>query len=106
MVELLRVEEGTEPASFRLIGELDVSNVDGLRLRLLRALTEAGRLTLDTRGLDFVGVDGVRLLVELGEEATTRGTTVKVLNCSSMLTNLLRITVPHGIRGVHVEEVS
>jgi anti-anti-sigma factor len=105
-VELVRVEEGTAPETFRLVGELDISNVAGVRGRLLHELRRVGNLTLDVKELHFIGVDGLRMLMELGEEGERRGTSITLLNCSSMLRRLLDVMVADGIPGVDVRTSS
>jgi anti-anti-sigma factor len=101
-VELLRVEEGESPASFRLIGELDLSNVPQLQARLVEKLRQARKLTLETSDLTFMDSQGLRMLIGLGTEATELGTTVIVLNPSTQVRQLLDLTVPTGIPGVEI----
>jgi anti-anti-sigma factor len=103
-MQLLRLEEGPGPASFRLIGELDISNAAQVTDRLLEELRGAGRLTLDTTELAFVDAQGLHMLSRLGRQAEESGTTVTVINCSSLLKRVLEIAVPTGIPGVHVIE--
>jgi anti-anti-sigma factor len=100
-VELLRVEEGDSPASFRLIGELDLSNVPQLQARFLEKLRQARKLTLDTSDVTFMDSQGLRMLIELGSGATELGTTV-ILKPSTQVRQLLELAVPTGIPGVQV----
>jgi anti-anti-sigma factor len=104
VADLLRIEEGEEPGSFLLVGELDISNAPQLAERLKNELRRAGRLTLDMRGLSFMDGQGLRLLIDLGMEASQRGAAVTVLNCSPQVRRLLDISVPHGIPGVEMVE--
>jgi anti-anti-sigma factor len=103
-MELLRLEEGQDPASFRLIGELDSSNVSQVTTRLQDELREADQLTLETSDLTFMGSQGLNMLIDLGKEAIERGTSVTVMNCSRQVKRLLEVAVPAGIPGVNVVE--
>jgi anti-anti-sigma factor len=100
-VELLRLEEGEGP-SLRLVGELDASNAPHVTARLQDRLRRVGELTLDTRDLNFMDAQGIRMLMKLGKEATERGTPVMVVNCSRAVSRLLEVAVPAGIPGVEI----
>jgi anti-anti-sigma factor len=100
--ELLRLEKGDKPASFRLVGELDMSTVPVAQERLRDELRRAGDLTLDTAELGFIDAQGLRMLIVLGEEAVSAATVVRVVNCSPQLNRLLEVAVPNGIPGVQI----
>ena len=104
MSDLLRLERFGDDASFRLVGELDISTVPGVTERLLRELSLARRLTLDTRDLRFMDSQGLRMLILLGREASALGTTVTVLNSSDAVRRLLELSIPNGIPGVEILE--
>jgi anti-anti-sigma factor len=104
VADLLRIEEGEEPGSFVLVGELDISNAPQLAERFKNELRRAGRLTLDTRGLSFMDSQGLRLLIDLGVEASQRDAAVTVLNCPPQVRRLLDISIPDGIPGVEIVE--
>lgn len=104
-MDLLRLEEGEGPASFRLIGELDVSNAPQVTARLREELDRADQLSLDVSELTFMDSQGLRMLIELGGEAIQRGTTVRVVNSSIQVKQLLRVAVPTGIPGVEIVNV-
>jgi anti-anti-sigma factor len=101
-VEVFRLERGDTPAFFHLIGELDLSNVEEVRAQLEEELERSDGLTLDTAKLRFMDSQGLRMLIDLGEQAHHQGSTVKVVNCSGQLRRLLEIAVPSGIPGVEV----
>jgi anti-anti-sigma factor len=103
-VELLRLEQAEDPASFRLIGELDSSNVHQVTDRLQEELRRANQLTLDTSDLTFMDSQGLRMLIELGAEAIQRDTSVTVLNCSRQVKRLLGVAISTGIPGVNIVE--
>jgi anti-anti-sigma factor len=102
-VELLRVEKGEGPASFRLIGELDSSNVPQVTTRLQGELRRADQLTLDASDMTFMDGRGLRMLIELGKEAVQKGTSVTLINSSRQVKRLLDVVVPTGIPGVEIE---
>jgi anti-anti-sigma factor len=103
-MELLRLEKGEGSASFRLIGELDTSNVPQVTARLQDELRGTDQLTLDTSDLTFMDSQAVRMLIELGMEAAQRGTSVTLINSSRQVKRLLDVAVPTGIPGVEVVE--
>jgi anti-anti-sigma factor len=102
-MELVRLEEEGSP-SFRLIGELDASNIKDVRARLLDELRGADRLTLDTSELTFMDSQGLHMLIDLGREAAERQTHVILVNCSRQVRRLLAVAVPSGIPGVDIQE--
>lgn len=104
-MESLRLEEGEGPASFRLIGEVDLSNVPHMTARLREELQRADQLSLDVSGVTFMDSQGLRMLIELGGEANQRGATVRVLNCSNQVMRLFEVAVPSGIPGVEIVDV-
>jgi anti-anti-sigma factor len=101
-VEIFRLERGEAPAFFRLVGELDISNVPGVRDALTHELEQSNELVLDDTGLTFIDSQGLRMLIDLGQQALSQGTIVKVANCSPQLRGLLRVAVPEGIPGVDI----
>jgi anti-anti-sigma factor len=100
-VELVRLEKEEGP-SFRLIGELDVSNVPEVTDTLRDELRRANQLTLDTSGVTFMDSQGLRMLIELGKEAAERGTSVTLMNCSRQVKRVLEVAIPEGIPGVEI----
>jgi anti-anti-sigma factor len=84
------------------VGELDSSNATEVAEQLQLAFRRSGQLTLDTRGLSFMDSQGLRLLLLLGGEASERGSTITVINCSPQVRRLLDISVPQGIPGVEI----
>jgi anti-anti-sigma factor len=101
-VEILRLEKGETPGSFRLIGELDASNVPQTTVQLLDELRGAGRLTLDASELTFMDSQGLRMLIGLGTEALQREATVALVGCSGQVKRLLDVAVPAGVPGVEI----
>jgi anti-anti-sigma factor len=105
-MELFSLEQTDKPGSFRLVGELDIANTEAVQARLEEELERSGALTLDTADLRFTDSQGLRMLIQLGELAQERGSTVKVLNSSKQVRRLLQVAVPQGIPGVEVIERS
>ena len=104
LMELVRLEKEEGSPSFRLIGELDASNVDDVRAELVAELRRANRLTLDTSELAFMDSQGLHMLIDLGREAADRGAQVTLINYSRQVRRLLDVAVPSGIPGVDIEE--
>jgi anti-anti-sigma factor len=101
-VELLRIIPTEVPGTVRLVGELDISNVEATQTRLEEELVACGGLTLDASDLAFIDSQGIRMLLVLGEQATSRGSTIFVLNCRKAVRRSLDVAVPQGIPGVEV----
>jgi anti-anti-sigma factor len=102
LVDLVRLEVADSPSSFRLIGELDLSNVPQVAARLEKELREGGKLTIDTSDLTFMDSQGLKMLIDLGAEAARQRTAVRVVNCSGQVKQLFRVAVPTGIPGVEI----
>lgn len=101
-MEILRLEKGEGPGSFRLIGELDASNVPKTTVQLKNELRRAGQLTLDASELTFMDSQGLRMLIGLGTEALQREDTVALVGCSGQVKRLLDVAVPTGVPGVEI----
>jgi anti-anti-sigma factor len=100
--ELLRIIPTDVRGTLRLVGELDISNVEQVQAQLGEELVACQQLTLDASGLTFMDSQGLRMLIGLGERAGARGWTVRLLNCSKAVRRTLDVAVPHGIPGVEV----
>jgi anti-anti-sigma factor len=101
-VGIFRLERGEAPAFFRLVGELDISNTSGVSDELRHELKRSSELTLDATGLTFIDSQGLRMLIDLGQQAVSQGTLVKVTNGTRQLRRLLQVGVPAGIPGVEI----
>jgi anti-anti-sigma factor len=101
-VQPFSLEPGDRPGSFRLVGELDIASVGAVQSDLEGELERSGGLTLDATDLRFMDSQGLRMLIDLGEQAQKRDGTVKVLNCSKQVRRLLEVAVPTGIPGVQL----
>jgi anti-anti-sigma factor len=102
-VELFRLEPGRQRGSFRLVGELDITNVEVVQARLKEELEDAGTLILDASDLEFMDSQGLLMLIHLGEQAENRSETVHLVNCPQQARRLLDVAVPQGIPGVKIE---
>jgi anti-anti-sigma factor len=100
--ELLRIMSTDVRGTLRLVGELDVSNVERVHAQLGEELVACQQLTLDASGLTFMDSQGLRMLIGLGERAGARGWSVRLLNCSKGVRRTLDVAVPQGIPGVEV----
>jgi anti-anti-sigma factor len=102
-VELFRLEPGHQRGSFRLVGELDMTNVEMVQARLEEELGDVGTLILDASDLEFMDSQGLLMLIHLGEQAENRRETVHLVNCPQQVRRLLDVAVPRGIPGVKIE---
>jgi anti-anti-sigma factor len=101
-MQLLEVVSPGPPGSFRLIGELDASNVDVVRARLEKELRLAHRLTMDASELSFMDGQGLRMLIELGAVAKREALPIWLVNSSRQVRHVLEVAVPDGIPGVEI----
>ena len=75
---LLDIEKTEEPTGFRLIGELDASNVSSLSEALQPEIDRGGDLTLDLAGLAFMDSTGIQVLVRTAQGLEGRGNLILV----------------------------
>jgi anti-anti-sigma factor len=72
----------------KLIGDLDLSNVDQLRKTLESAPASTAHLLIDAGELSFMDSSGIAVLLE----SVNRGVTVTLRNPSAMIRRLIDIT--------------
>ena len=70
---LLQVERVEDPRGFRLVGELDASNVGVLSDALSREVGKGGDLTLDLAGLAFMDSSGIQALIKAAQGLSPNG---------------------------------
>lgn len=70
---LLQVEQIDDPRGFRLVGELDASNVKELSDALSREIEKGGDLTLDLGGLAFMDSSGIQALIKAAQGLAPSG---------------------------------
>jgi anti-sigma B factor antagonist len=75
---LLQIEKTDAPRGFRLVGELDASNVGSVAEALEPSLQEGGDLTLDLAGLAFMDSTGIQVLVRSARILGGRGRLILV----------------------------
>ena len=75
---LLDIEKTDAPRGFRLIGELDASNVSSLSEALQPEIDVGGDLTLDLAGLAFMDSTGIQVLVRTAQGLEGRGDLILV----------------------------
>jgi anti-anti-sigma factor len=61
---------------FRLIGELDLAGVDRLRDALAPSIERGGNVVLECGKLEFLGSEGIRILIEVARSLEGRGSLV------------------------------
>jgi anti-anti-sigma factor len=77
----LGITEHTEQGQTRVVvaGELDLATEPQLRSRLERLLERNARVLLDLRELTFIDSSGIRLIIEVDEQARDDGTGLRIV---------------------------
>jgi len=70
---LLQLARTTEPRGFRLVGEIDLSNVSTLSQALAHEIEIGGDLTLDLAGLVFMDSTGIQVIIQTARQLEGRG---------------------------------
>jgi anti-anti-sigma factor len=99
---LLQIEKLDTTPGFRLVGELDASNVDELRDSLEPVVAEGGDITLDLSGLAFMDSSGIQILVTTAQGLGDRGTLVLV-SPGSLVRRLLSLIPIERLENVRIE---
>lgn len=100
----LDVVAGGAPGTFRLIGELEVMNVEVVGRHLEASLRRGDRLTLDLSGLTFIDSRGLALILKLAQIALDLGTApIAIKTPSEVVERVLEVGVPTKIPGVRIE---
>ena len=73
---MLEIEPIDEDRGLRLVGEVDLSNVDQLKTALDPQVDRGGEITLDVAGLSFIGSAGVQVLIRALIDLEGRGVIV------------------------------
>jgi len=89
--------------SFRLVGELEVMNVDAVGRHLEKELRTGNRLTLDLSGLTFIDSRGLAMLLHLSELANELDLTPIVVKTSEVVRRVMEVGLPAPIPGVEIE---
>ena len=89
--------------SFRLLGELEVMNVDAVSRHLENELRAGNRLTLDLSGLTFIDSRGLAMLLQLSELANELDLIPLVLKTSGVVRRVMEVGFPAPIPGVEIE---
>ena len=89
--------------SIRLVGELDVMNVDAVGRYLEEELRTGHRLSLDLLGLTFIDSRGLAMLLQLSELANELDLTPIVLKPSEVVRRVMEVGLPAPIPGVEIE---
>jgi anti-anti-sigma factor len=99
----LKVVGAGTSGSIRLIGELDVMNVDAVGRHLEEELRTGNRLTLDLSGLTFIDSRGLAMLLQLSELANRLDLIPIVLKTSEVVRRVIEVGLPAPIPGVEIE---
>jgi anti-anti-sigma factor len=103
---LLDIEKTEAPRGFRLIGELDASNVSSLSEALQPEIDRGGDLTLDLAGLAFMDSTGIQVIVRTAQGLEGRGDLILVSpgNLVRRILELIPVQKLDNVRIVGEEE--
>ena len=83
----------TGPASVTVVGEVDASNADRLRLAILDAANQTGaKLDVDLAGVTFIDSSGLRAIADASRGLEKSGTRLLLYNLPRQVLRLLAIT--------------
>ena len=104
---LLDIEKTDAPRGFRLVGELDASNVTSLSEALQPEIERGGDLTLDLAGLAFMDSTGIQVLVRTAQALEGRGDLILVSpgNLVRRILELIPVQKLDNVRIVGDEDV-
>jgi anti-anti-sigma factor len=98
---LLDIEKTETPRGFRLIGELDASNVTSLSEALQPEIDRGGDLTLDLAGLAFMDSTGIQVLVRTAQGLEGRGNLI-LLSPGSLVRRILELIPVQKLDNVQI----
>jgi anti-anti-sigma factor len=98
---LLTVERTAEPRGFRLVGELDASNVGMLSGALEREVNQGGDLTLDLAGLAFMDSSGIQVLIKTAQDLGQQGRLI-LLSPGDLVRRILSLIPMEKLANVEV----
>jgi anti-anti-sigma factor len=87
---LLEIQKTDHPRTFRLIGELDISNAETLGALLDREVDGEGDITLDLAELTFIDSSGIRVLLQTMDRLKGKGRLL-LLSPSSSVKSILSL---------------
>jgi anti-anti-sigma factor len=87
---LLEIQKTDHPRTFRLIGELDISNAETLGALLEREVDGEGDITLDLAELTFIDSSGIRVLLQTMDRLNGKGRLL-LLSPSSSVKSILTL---------------
>ncbi len=101
---VLRITWHRDVNGFRVEGTVDVGSRSGLAAALATAQQSSGDILVDLSGLDFIDMDGLRLLVRAARSLTP-GRSLVLQRVPPYLRELLRVVNWEQTTGLRCEEV-
>jgi anti-sigma B factor antagonist len=100
---LLQVERTDDPRGFRLVGELDASNVGVLSGALEREVGQGGDLTLDLGGLAFMDSSGIQVLIRAAQDLKGHGRLI-LLSPGDLIRRILSLIPMDKLTNVEIQD--
>jgi anti-sigma B factor antagonist len=98
---LLDIEKTETPRGFRLVGELDASNVTSLSEAIQPEIERGGDLTLDLAGLAFMDSTGIQVLVRTAQGLEGRGNLI-LLSPGNLVRRILELIPVQKLDNVQI----
>src|SRR5437867_3348700 len=100
---LLQVERTEVPRGFRLVGELDASNVGMLSDALNHEISRGGDLTLDLAGLAFMDSSGIQVLIRTAQDLQGQGRLI-LLSPGDLVRRILSLIPMDKLTNVEIQD--
>ena len=97
MAQFLRSSDADGSLVVRVVGEVDLAVVDGLKAAVRPCIAEGQLIELDLSGLEFIDSSGLGALVQLRNEAEQQGASLRLRDMPPRILRLFDIT---GLAGV------
>lgn len=97
----LEIERIETPRALRVVGEVDLSNVDKLAQAVKAEIDQTGSVTMDLAGCTYIGSEGIGVLIEAWNRVKESGRMV-LLSPTGMVGRVLELAGIERFPGVEV----
>jgi anti-anti-sigma factor len=97
----LEIERIESPRALRVIGEVDLSNVNKLAQAVMTEIDQTGSVTMDLAGCTYIGSEGIGVLIEAWNRVKESGRMV-LRSPTGMVSRVLELAGIERFPGVEV----